>query len=490
MTTAPDTAQEQFLYGPNGQRLTGAPTSARAIVRPTGSGDWHAVTTQGSATVWEKPRTEPTPAPAPAAPADDRRTRRMRAGRAEQRTDREHALTLEAQRRDIKRTDQAARREQQRADQAAARADRQARRAERRAANADRDARIKQHLLAVGRRVMVIGPITAPMAVAWSSQTSYAMDAFGWWMIAALGFAAAWELSTTFTGWMYHQARKDGDRGTEYRILTWIFAMGAAAMNYAHHCGPKFAPTQSAVAFSAMSVTGMVLWEAYARLVHRQHLRAEGLVPKARPRLGLVRWVRYPVHSWTAWSLAILDPDLDTAVKSWTAAADRLAVVRADRTRRTNRWSIRRTAAVDHTRSTDRADHRTGPDRTVDHAAPKQSRTTVQTDRTSVDHADQTVRTVVPASTGPAVDHLNRTAQVADRVDHSDGPQAASGPDQTPGPLVLTDQEQRAVQTLRSKDQPINRRSIADTIRSEGGSIGTGRATEIARHFRALRTAA
>jgi hypothetical protein len=264
-------------------------------------------------------------------PPNDRRINRMQATAAEKRTDRDHNLGLKARRKELARTEKAARTEQRRSDRDAGRAARKARRAERITQHSEHFARLQTFTISAGRRLMVIGPILAPMAVAWSSQTSYAMTAFGWPLIFALGFAAAWELSTTFTGWMYHQARKSGDRGIEYRLLTWIFALGAAAMNYAHHAGPHGAPTQASIAFSAMSITGMVLWESYARLVHRKWLREQGLVPRARPRLGLVRWLRYPVHAFTAWSLAILCSDLDTADKAWTAAADNITETKRQR---------------------------------------------------------------------------------------------------------------------------------------------------------------
>ncbi|MEV1042981.1 DUF2637 domain-containing protein [Streptomyces sp. NPDC050204] len=202
---------------------------------------------------------------------------------------------------------------------------RRQRRADRKAGRPTVTERVKEFFRNNARRFMVAGPITAPMAVAWSSQTSYAMDAFGWWLPFALGFAAAWELTTTFTGWMYHQARSQGDSGLIYRVMTWVFAAGAAAMNYAHHCGPGGKPTQAAVAFATMSIVGMTLWELYASLLHRQHARKEGRVAKARPHIGLIRWARYPRQSWTAWSLTINDESLDTVEKAWAAAGHHLA---------------------------------------------------------------------------------------------------------------------------------------------------------------------
>ncbi|MCA1223500.1 DUF2637 domain-containing protein, partial [Streptomyces sp. 8L] len=480
------------------------------------------------------PETPQTPEP------EDRRTRRMRANRSEKRTDRHHQVELRARERKLKQQEEFDRKEQRRADKAAARADRKTRRAERLAAHADKTARLRLLAAAVGRRFMVAGPILAPMAVAWSSQTSYAETAFGWPLVFAIGFAAAWELSTTFAGWMYHQARKNGDRGIEYRLLTWVFALGAAAMNYAHHCGPHGAPTQAAIAFSAMSVTGMVLWESYARLVHRQYLRDHGLVPKARPRLGTVRWVRYPVHAWTAWSLTIRSADHDTADKAWTAA-DRYLTDRADRrtadrrVRKADRDAVRSGLAV-HRLVIPRirtADHgpssipevcitldRTGPaDRTAladreQYAVHGPDRTAPAIEAAPADRAQRTVPTVHEDRTGPATDRTpngpDRAARDADRTagpvqrtatDHTTGPDRTaitdgptSGPDhvdRTDDGFALTDLEQRAINHLRSTDRSISKRSISEVVRKElGGSIASDRAVEIARHFRTLRSAA
>lgn len=444
---------------------------------------------------------------------DDRRTRRMQASRAEKRTDREHNLALRARERKTRLEEKATSKEQRRLERAAARQDRKALRAERRTLHAERDARIKHHATTIGRRFLVIGPITAPMAVAWSSQTSYAMTAFHWPMIFALGFAAAWELSTTFTGWMYHQARKTGDRGLEYRILTWIFALGAAGMNYAHHCGPNGKPTQAAVAFSAMSITGMILWESYARLVHRQHLRAQGLVPHARPRLGAVRWIRYPVHAWTAWSLTIRSADLDTADKAWTAA-DRILTDR--KTRRTiervDRSAVRSGLAVHRlvvprVRTADR-----GPSSipavhiTVDRADRTRTGPPVQRSAKTVHAVDRTAgdRTGPAIASGPdrtaAQGNTGRTADRTATTDHNSGPDrrqdamdrtASSGPDRTGMDLDLTPLERDAISSLRTADRSISKRSIQDVVRNElGGSIASDRAVQIARHFRTLRSAA
>ncbi|MFD7731880.1 hypothetical protein ACFV6F_16015 [Kitasatospora phosalacinea] len=234
---------------------------------------------------------------------------------------------------------------------------REARTAER-AGKPTATARVKAFAKANSRRLLAIVPITAPMAVAWTGQAGFAHDILGWIAPFTVLFAAAWELSTAFVAWMYHEARKVGDSGTLYRVSTWAFAIGAAVMNYWHASATVtgqawdpvahkmvdqlsyWDPTPKAVAFSAMSITGMVLWELYARLIHRTKLRADGKVAKSRPTIGAIRWARYPGHSFTAWSLAITDESLSTVELAWTAAANHRAMVR-----RTGLGAVRRVIA-------------------------------------------------------------------------------------------------------------------------------------------------
>ncbi|MET8661423.1 hypothetical protein [Streptomyces griseus] len=239
--------------------------------------------------------------------------------------------------------------------------------AEARAGKPTRAERVKEFVKVNAERLMVIGPITAPMAVAWTGQAGFAEDILDWVMPFTILFAAAWELSTAFVGWMYHQARRSGDAGTLYRVSTWVFAIGAAVMNFWHASGkPKPGSrvwdakaeiwtdqitywhfTPKAVAFAAMSIVGMVLWELYASLIHRRSLREDGKVAKARPSIGAVRWIRYPVHSWTAWSLAITDASLTTLDRAWTAASAELAVRESVRTAKgADRRAVRKGQAL------------------------------------------------------------------------------------------------------------------------------------------------
>lgn len=424
--------------------------------------------------------------------------------------------------------------------------------------------RVKQFVRVTAERLMVVGPITAPMAVAWTGQAGFAEDILGWVVPYTIIFAAAWELSTAFVGWMYHQARQGGDAGALYRVSTWIFALGAAVMNFWHASGmPKEGSrvwdakqeiwteqvtywhfTPKAVAFAAMSIVGMVLWELYASLIHRRKLREDGKVAKARPSIGAVRWLRYPVHSFTAWSLAITDPRLTTLDRAWTAAGAQLADRKAVRTGRAlHRVVIPRVRTDDHgpaaipaVLTLTRTD-RTGPleshtaVRPVQHTGPAVQRGPY--DRKPVHSPVRTagvpVRTAGPAlalEAGPAApqddDLLGEAGPVGpDRGPRSvpatqstagprrvtvrtgapaPGPQEAdrtgpadceaaggvSGPDRSEddGPdltvITLTDLERTALDRLRTAKRTLNRANIANAVRSEGGSIATDRAGQIA----------
>lgn len=167
--------------------------------------------------------------------------------------------------------------------------------------NAARWSDFKYRAAAAGRHAMVVGPIIAPMSVAWTGQSGFAVSVLGWNFLASLLYAAAYELTTIFSAFMYHEAKKDGDKGWEYRIATWIFAAGAGLQQWWHY-SDNWHATPRAVTYSTMTAIGVVVWELYARLIHRRALRADGKLPGARPRIGLARWFRYPRISFTAWS--------------------------------------------------------------------------------------------------------------------------------------------------------------------------------------------
>ncbi|MGW4802970.1 hypothetical protein [Kitasatospora sp. NPDC004272] len=352
----------------------------------------------------------------------DRRSTRTAVKAEQRRADRHDAVAVWGEKRAAVRAERAADREQNRA-----------RRAERRADRAAAQARLQTALMVLAQRVLVVGPILAPMAVAWTGQSQFAIQILNWPFIASLLYAAAYELTTVYWAWLYHQARTDGDSGWEYRLGTWVFAAGAAVQQWWHY-SDHWDATPRAVTYSVMSAVGVLLWEGRARLLHRRTLRAEGKLSPARPRIGLVRWARYPVRSWTAWSLTILEGHR-TLDDAWTAADHRITDRRLQRT------------AVRYARKTDRAlrkaDRRSagasaarpGPDR-ADH--PEEVRAAAAVNRLSgpADHSVQAAgpldRAAAAGPSGPA----RRTAGPLN-ADHPvrSGPVRTAVRDERPSPV-------------------------------------------------------
>ncbi|AZS06737.1 membrane protein [Streptomyces phage Hiyaa] len=175
---------------------------------------------------------------------------------------------------------------------------------ERKERNARRWADFKVKAASFGRTAMIVGPITAPMSIAWTGQIGFAQGILKWPFAGGVMYAAAYELSIIFCAWMYHEARKDGDSGTYYRALTWMFAVANGVQQW-WHWADDWKATPRSVTYSVMTAVGILIWEAYAKLIHRRKLRADGRISNPRPRINLVRWLRYPRISFTAWSGSI-----------------------------------------------------------------------------------------------------------------------------------------------------------------------------------------
>ncbi|MET7573189.1 DUF2637 domain-containing protein [Streptomyces sp. NPDC005492] len=107
-----------------------------------------------------------------------------------------------------------------------------------------------------------------------------------------------------------------GDAALGSRILVWTFAAAAAWFNWVHaprgvdHAGaPQF--------FSGMSLSAAVLFDRALKQTRRAALREQGLVPRPLPQIRIVRWLRAPRETYSAWSLMLLENvrSLDEAVE-------------------------------------------------------------------------------------------------------------------------------------------------------------------------------
>lgn len=329
--------------------------------------------------------------------------------------------------------------------------------ARRRAARAES---AKARALTFARTAIVVGPIIAPMSVAWTGQASFAMTSLGWSFLAGLLYAAAYELTTVFCGWMYHEARKDGDKGIEYRLAMWAFGAGAAAQQWWHY-SPNWEPTFRAVTFASMTMVSLVVFELFARLVHRRKLRRDGKIGQVRPRFGLIRWVRYPRTTFDAWSMSILK-GFETVDQAWSEA-DRLAA------RRKSAKIARRSVQVDNGRrwfQRDRA--QIAVDRAEVHPGSTAGTPGSGPDRAQIGAGPGGSDTQHPAiEAGSGASGLDGTDQ--------------AGPAEGPDDFQPTDLERQAVALLVNTGRAINRANCAEAVRELDGGIATKRAAELAK---------
>lgn len=237
----------------------------------------------------------------------------------------EQRLRLARQQAEQRRAEERAKREEKRTIKAARRAERSARRAVLADAVRAFAGGIRRHAPRVSLGVLAGIPIVAPMIVAWTGQVDTATSVLHWPTAAGVVFAAAWESVGILAAALHHLTRTAGDRGTVFRFAAWVCAAGAAAMNYGHRAD-QWQPTTAAVAYGAMSLVSLTVWELCALYLHRKSQQSAGRVSPPRPHFGFLRWMRFTRLTWTAWSLALRD-DIGTV----RAALDAAAAVLAER---------------------------------------------------------------------------------------------------------------------------------------------------------------
>ncbi|MGW7263892.1 DUF2637 domain-containing protein [Streptomyces sp. NPDC054842] len=138
-----------------------------------------------------------------------------------------------------------------------------------------------------------------------------------------LGLSGGWEYlvpfgldgAAMFCSVLAVREASHGDAALGSRILVWTFAGAAAWFNWVHaprgldHAGaPHF--------FAGMSLSAAVLFDRALKQTRRAALREQGLVPRPLPQIRIVRWLRAPRETYSAWSLMLLENvrTLDEAV--------------------------------------------------------------------------------------------------------------------------------------------------------------------------------
>jgi len=236
---------------------------------------------------------------------------------------RQGELALDQQRREARRADQRARREDRQERAEVSRKERKARAAEKREKRAERLARARERAerlaengadtasnivygvalaAAMGGQISTVTAELAPMWMGWSVSIGVVLAVF------VEGAAVAAALTS-------HRIREKGGRPFLSAILTWVFAGGAATIQwYGHH-------DESEILAAALVMATLI-----AVTVHEMRGRAratEAAIGKGRLpiRWGWRRWLVAPLETWRAWRVDVL-------TRSSAEARTALAMVR------------------------------------------------------------------------------------------------------------------------------------------------------------------
>ncbi|SDD94034.1 DUF2637 domain-containing protein [Glycomyces harbinensis] len=196
---------------------------------------------------------------------------------------------------------------------------RRTRRAARAARRTAAVARVTAYVAGNMPGVYSAGIYAMALYVAVSGQIGVATDR-GWPIAIGIGMAAFLEGTALAMALTAHQQRLKGERALTPRIMTWVAAGFAAAINFGAHADDMI----MAAVLGSSSLAAIVVWEVRSGAKHRDALRKLGLIPDPPERFGWRRWVRYPRSTFAAWSL-------DVRSRVGTGAAALLATVEADR---------------------------------------------------------------------------------------------------------------------------------------------------------------
>ncbi|MHB9858164.1 DUF2637 domain-containing protein [Streptomyces sp. YIM S03343] len=176
--------------------------------------------------------------------------------------------------------------------------------------------RRKEAIYATASYVLLFGCASVAAALSFHGLVGFGQENLGltdgWEYLVPFGLDGA----AMFCSVLAVREASHGDAALGSRILVWTFAGASAWFNWVHaprgidHAGaPQF--------FAGMSLSAAVLFDRALKQTRRAALREQGLVPRPLPQIRMVRWLRAPRETYSAWSLMLLEGvrSLDEAVE-------------------------------------------------------------------------------------------------------------------------------------------------------------------------------
>ena len=113
-----------------------------------------------------------------------------------------------------------------------------------------------------------------------------------------------------------------GDSATGAKVLVYLYAVVSAVFN-GYHAYEKYDRSWWAVCFyvgTSFSVALALHW--LLKHAKRKHLRQIGVLERPIAQFRILRWIRFPIRTFRAWSLA-LEFGLSSPDEAWTLMLDR-----------------------------------------------------------------------------------------------------------------------------------------------------------------------
>ncbi|MBO4207550.1 hypothetical protein [Micromonospora echinofusca] len=143
------------------------------------------------------------------------------------------------------------------------------------------------------------------LIVALTGQVTGATQELDIHLLIAIPAVAALELGGVVVMANADVRRRLGERAIASRILSAAIAAGAVAFNWLAHDNHLLGGF-----FAGMSALGYLVWLTHAENVRRDRLRATGALPATSPAYEVGHWLRHPLITWRARSMAKADPGL------------------------------------------------------------------------------------------------------------------------------------------------------------------------------------
>ncbi|MBB5140014.1 chaperonin cofactor prefoldin [Thermocatellispora tengchongensis] len=148
------------------------------------------------------------------------------------------------------------------------------------------------------------------------------------WAVLAAGIV---ESVAVYVSWHAHVALREGDAAWVTRMTSYGIGAGAGYLSYTHvEDYPEL--------FAACSLASPWLWSMHSRHLHRQDLRAGGLIDPRAPKFSALRWLLHTRETFAAFKWAVSE-----GVQSPHIAVE---VVRSRRTVQMTWRSVEDTQAV------------------------------------------------------------------------------------------------------------------------------------------------